>query len=486
MKTSITYRFFAAILMAAALAVISLVFIMQWNLDRGFLKFIRDAEAASNAQLAVTLEQYYSTHGNWDLLQQHPELWRDLLTSTFIRQSHQAHESGPPPKPGQPGQPGMQREPAPVPPPFMQNFHQRFFLFNAEHQLLIGPGGTTADMLQTTLSSQGEVIGYLGHRPITKLTDNRHLDFLHRQQATFILVAFIIVIVSAGISLLLARRLIRPLKHMTQATHKLSSGEFDTRVAVNSTDELGQLASDFNLLALTLEKNEKARKQWIADISHELRTPIGILRGEIEALIDGIRRPDPQALNSLHGEVMRLGRLVDDLYQLSMSDLGALTYRKTKVDIVCLLQDLLESYQAEIDKHELHLLGLPPRPRPVYVLADAERLQQLFVNLLDNSLKYTEAGGYLKVILNKGVETIEINIQDSPPAVPQQNLDKLFDRLYREESSRNRATGGAGLGLAICRNIIEAHQGEIAALPSPLGGLWVKVTLPLYGDRNAQ
>ncbi len=483
MKTSITYRLFGAILMAAGLAVVCLMIIMQWNLDRGFLKFVRETEASGSTQLARTLEQFHTAHGNWELLTEHPDAWHELLVSTFSRHDSKPPAFGPPPKADRPQ---TNHEPAPGPPPFIQNYEQRFFLYDSNHQLLIGSNPGTADIEETPLAINGETIGFLGHLPIEQLTDNRHLDFLHKQQLTFILVAIIIVIVSAGISLLLARRLIRPLKNMTLATHKLSSGEFSTRVSVNSSDELGQLAADFNLLALTLEKNEQARKQWIADISHELRTPIGILRGEIEALIDGIRQAEPAALHSLHSEVMRLSRLVDDLYQLSMSDLGALTYRKTKIDIVELLGDLIDSYQAEINRHELHFYGITQRHRPIFILADPERLRQLFANLIDNTLKYTEAGGYLKIIINKGSNSVEINIQDSAPAVPPENLERLFDRLYREESSRNRATGGAGLGLAICRNISEAHQGEIAALASPLGGLWIKVTLPLYGGPDAQ
>ncbi len=469
--------------MAAGLSVICMVIIMQWNLDRSFLKFVRETETAGRAQLTRNLEQFYSTHNSWELLQNNHNAWQELLSTTLLRPEAKPPVAGPPPGPG-PGQP-QQPQGGPQPPPFMQNYAQRFFLFDANNQLLIGTTKPPAEIELTPLSANNMTVGFLGHLPIKELTDNRHLNFLHRQQSTFILVAIIIVFVAAGISLWLARRLISPLKHMTLATHKLSSGEFTTRVEVNSNDELGQLATDFNLLALTLEKNEQARKQWIADISHELRTPIGILRGEIEALLDGIRSADTAALNSLHAESLRLGRLVDDLYQLSMSDLGALTYRKAKIDIVELLGDLLESYQTEIDRHDIHFYGITPRIRPIFIQADAERLHQLFANLIDNSLKYTEAGGYLKIILNKGTDSVEINIQDSAPAVAAENLPKLFDRLYREESSRNRASGGAGLGLAICSNICAAHQGEITAQPSPLGGLWIKVTFPLYGGPDA-
>jgi two-component system, OmpR family, sensor histidine kinase BaeS len=249
-------------------------------------------------------------------------------------------------------------------------------------------------------------------------------------------------------------------------------------VPVTSGDELGRLASDFNALALTLEKNEQARRSWLADISHELRTPLAILRGEIEALEDGLRQPTPEAIRSLHGEVMRLGRLVDDLQQLALSDLGALTYRKEELDLVPLLAAVIDSYRPELVRNGLQLHVELPR-LPVTVFADGERLRQLFANLLDNALKYTDGDGQVEVRLAEEGGQAKIDICDSAPTVAAQELERLFERFYRVEGSRNRASGGAGLGLAICRNIVEAHDGSISARESSLGGLWLEISLPL-------
>ncbi|WP_029912328.1 ATP-binding protein [Pelobacter seleniigenes] len=511
MKPSITYRLFGAILLAAGLAVVSMVLIAQWNLDRGFLKFVRDTEAIGVASLSETLLEYYAENQSWQPLQHNGYLWRDLIRESLPR------DMGPPPdfmlsvkpmgaRPSEPSaEPKQKPQPSPdmksrsigqpqppgasggeLPPlPFIKNYNQRFFLFDSQMNLLIGAPKESAQTELTPLQVDQQVVGYLGFTPTTRLTDNRHLLFLHSQKMTVITVSIIIVLLSAGLSLLLASRLVRPLKHLAETTHKLTGGEFSSRVPVTSNDELGRLAADFNTLALTLEKNEQARRQWVADISHELRTPIGILRGEIEALLDGVRKADTKALESLHAESLRLGRLVSDLYQLSMSDLGALTYRKTRIDGIEVLKEVVDSYLGEIENHQLHFFGVAAPSRPVEIFGDPERLHQLFSNLLDNSLKYTEAGGYLKIVASKGKEVLEINFQDSAPSVATENLDRLFDRLFRVESSRNRATGGAGLGLTICRNIVEAHQGSIAALKSPLGGLWIKVTLPLPGVTDA-
>jgi len=289
-----------------------------------------------------------------------------------------------------------------------------------------------------------------------------------------------LVLVVVVFSLPLARRLIRPVRTIAAATRELASGRYEVRVPVTSSDELGQLASSFNAMAGALEKNERARRQWVADISHELRTPIAVLRGEIEALMEGVRETTPEAVRSLHGEVMRLSRLVDDLHQLTLSDLGALTYRKESIDIVEVLIDSVDAYRTEFERKGITLdRDIPPGQPPANVFADRERLRQLFSNLLGNSLKYTDGTGRLVVRVRQAGAMVNIDLEDSAPGVPAGEMERLFDRLYRVETSRSRASGGAGLGLAICRNIVEAHGGTITASPSSLGGLLMQVSLPV-------
>jgi two-component system sensor histidine kinase BaeS len=294
-------------------------------------------------------------------------------------------------------------------------------------------------------------------------------------------VALLLVLLAAVLSFPLARRLVRPIRALADATHRLSAGEFTTRVPVDSQDELGRLASDFNILALTLESNEKARRQWVADISHELRTPVAVMRGEIEAIQDGIRQCSSGTVDSLHGEILRLSRLVDDLHQLAMSDLGALTYRKQRIDLAEILTDAVEGHRNEFATRKIDIsIELPPH-RYVPIFGDEGRLHQLLANLLDNSLKYTSEGGRLLISMSINDGKVIIDFKDSAPSVSDTDLERLFERLYRAESSRNRSTGGAGLGLSICRNIVEVHGGSIVAQKSELGGIWVRVELPIEG-----
>ena len=476
MKIGVTHKLFLVILTAASLAVVSSALIMQWSLSRGFLQFINAMEKTGISRLATELEGIYRAEQSWEFLQRNPERWRQLVAASLPEAAPpQAEEKVPA---GSPPERFGGDKPLALPPHMVRHFDQRLFLLDADRKALIYHGEVPSDNAVTALHYQGKVVGYLGLLPRLNIADTPHQRFLREQKSAFALVAGAVVILSALLSLLLARRLVRPLGELAHATHQLAAGSFTVRVPVTSEDELGQLAGDFNSLALALEKSELTRRQWVADISHELRTPLAILRGEIEALQDGIRQPNHETINSLHDEVQRLGRLVDDLYQLSLSDVGALTYRKTGLDLAEVLAGIVALYRDECVSRNIQLEADIPEAGRATVFGDKERLRQLFTNLLDNSLKYTDGGGTLQLGLQVLNGVVTVDFRDSAPGVTPAERERLFERLYRVESSRNRSTGGAGLGLAICRNIVEAHGGNIVAESSPLGGLWIRIELP--------
>jgi two-component system sensor histidine kinase BaeS len=215
----------------------------------------------------------------------------------------------------------------------------------------------------------------------------------------------------------------------------------------------------------------------MADISHELRTPLALLRAEIEAMQDGIRASDEAQLNKLHHSVMQFSRLVDDLYDLALADAGALSYHKAPLNLAEVLIESAASAEHRISQKGLKLrLEIADR---LPVFGDARRLRQVADNLLKNSRRYTDSGGEIRLSAWRAGRQVYFKIEDSAPGVAQETLARLFDRFYRAEESRSRAGGGAGLGLAICRNIVEAHQGSISAKVSPLGGLQIVVSLPM-------
>ncbi|HEX4940160.1 MAG TPA: ATP-binding protein, partial [Candidatus Kapabacteria bacterium] len=221
------------------------------------------------------------------------------------------------------------------------------------------------------------------------------------------------------------------------------------------------------------------RRRMVADISHELRTPIATLRAQLEAIEDGVRPLNASAVQRLHEQVMRLSNLVHDLYELSLADIGALSYRKQLLDLRELTTTLVNSMQPQFAQAALELTVQDQCNGSLPVLGDQQRLTQLFANLLQNSLQYTTAPGQVRVHIRAEDQTAVICVEDSAPGVEKSVQSRLFERLFRAESSRNRNTGGAGLGLSLCQTIAEAHNGSIVATDSTLGGLAVTVRIPL-------
>ena len=491
MKIMIKYRLFLAMLAATGAVVVCMFLIMQWSIGRGFLSYVNTIEQDRFGKLSELLEQSYSSRGGWDFVRRDPSAWPELLVASLPREGGDLERLE---RLGRfERQEKRLRRPPPIfagfsgmkpPARFAHRFEARVFLLDADRRSIAGPPGAPERDAIKSIRSGGKVVGYLGMKPRQRLTDTHQLLFVKKQKLAMAMIAAVMLLISAAISLPLANRLVLPIRRLAASMHRLACGEFGTRVAVGPEDELGQLARDFNALALSLEKTEQARRRWMADISHELRTPLSVLRGEIEAIQDGIRQASPESMRSLHVEVMHLGRLVDDLYQISLYDVGALSYRKSLLDLRAVLVHALDSFRADFAAKGIELrVDLAPGSE-LQIFADPGRLHQLFVNLLDNSLKYTDRGGQLRVRLGRREELATVEFADSAPGVTPEELEKLFDRLYRVESSRNRATGGAGLGLAICKNIVEAHEGAIRALPSPKGGVAIAIELPLTGSKT--
>jgi two-component system sensor histidine kinase BaeS len=485
---SLKYKLFATLLAAVLVVVVGMFFLVHWSFDRGFLNYVNTVELKRLESLAQDLQDAYVDQGDWTFLQDNPQLWRRFLAAS-TPEGPQQFDPLADALPREPGnmrhQPGMGngrrqgRNPRHNMRPEMLNlFEFRVVLLDAAKKVVVGPRQYPASLEMIPLKRGAVPVGFLGHIPRQDVLAQHQLQFVRQQKKSFAVISLVIAALAALLAFPLASRLVRRINAVANGTHRLAAGKYRTRLAKGPADELGQLTRDFNSLALTLEKNEQGRRQWVADISHELRTPLAVLRGEIEALQDGVRQFTPAALGSMHAEIMRLNRLVDDLFQLSMSDIGALTYRKEQVDGAVILNQAADRFRAEFAKKNIGLTVAVPPPGELGLFADPERLRQLFDNLLGNSGKYTAADGEVRVSCRAAAGGVEILFQDSGPGVAAADLDRMFERLFRVENSRSRVSGGAGLGLAICRNIVEAHGGTIGAEPSPLGGVTIRVTLP--------
>ncbi len=496
MKLNLTTKFFLNFLLAIGMVVISMVYLIQYSFNRGFLNYVNTMEEKELGTLAESLEKAYGETGDWDFVHDNPRILNNFLMDAMPEGSHSRRSFGAS-RPGGPGRPqgrppggpppgrGMANRPPPhdVPEGRMP-FRHRIVLMDCDGKTLFGPPDHPDHMKTIELRYDHKTVGSLGLIPQLHLTENLQLRFVKAQKRAFFIIAFLTACVAALLSLPLARQMVKRIKALATGTHRLTAGHYDTRLPVGTKDELGQLVRDFNTLADTLEHNENMRKQLVGDVSHELRTPLAVLRGEIEALQDNIRPATPEALGSLHAEVMQLERLVGDLFQLSLSDMGALTYLKENLDMATLMDEAVASFKSRFAEKAISLVLNRPPEEKFMLFGDPGRLQQLFENLLSNTLKYTDPGGEVHIQLERTEQMLTITWQDSAPSVGPDEIERLFDRLYRVESSRNRALGGAGLGLAICKKIVEAHGGTISAEPSGLGGVLFKIEMPPAGGAH--
>lgn len=282
---------------------------------------------------------------------------------------------------------------------------------------------------------------------------------------------------TGGVSWLLGRYILSPIDQVTRGTKALADFKFDTRIEVKTGDELELLATDFNRMAGTLQKYEDMKNQWLMDIAHELRTPVSILKGEIEAIRDGIRSPSDRRITSLYEEVVHLEKIIQDLHLLSAADAKIMTMRQDPVQPVDILGGVLFMYGAKCEQAGL-ALELDLEGPDAFVLGSKDRLKQLFSNILENNLRYTQRPGRIHVKARDLGDQVMISILDSGPGVPEQSIDRLFDRLFRVDRSRSRRLGGSGLGLSICKAIVDAHKGRIHAANQAGQGLEISICLP--------
>lgn len=528
MRITIAVKLALAVIAMVMLSVGAMAWITSSNLERGFIAYLNELQVEHLEQVRKILANQYRERGNFDWLRSNPRALADLVAkeagnihpemeqpprpredqpppprqdinddrppppndANDDRPSPRERPGGPPPAqmgqlpriPYGPGAPSVRNATRPPPSdPF--GFGQRLSFDDAEGHHILGrpnPGNG----LVRTVEVDGQVVGTLTLMPLKQIPNASAGGFVRNQIHDILWLATALILLSALLAIWLARRLLRPVAALRVVTERIAQGKLNARAPVLGRDELATLAEHVNAMAASLESNDQQRRKMLADVSHELRTPLTVIRGEIEALLDGIRQADNKALESLHVEVLRLNKLVDDLHQLALADAGDLHYARKKIDLTELVSDIAERFKTRAEKNGLQLMSKLPE-RELNVLADAGRLMQVVTNLVENSVRYTDARGSIVVALRKDGESAELCIEDSAPGVPDGAHVRLFERLYRVDQARSRGRGGSGLGLSICKSIIEAHEGRILAMPSSLGGLKILIRLPLtHGEEN--
>jgi histidine kinase len=291
-------------------------------------------------------------------------------------------------------------------------------------------------------------------------------DFYQNFQASFnesLLIAVVVASLAAvGVSILISRSIVAPLRAMMDASQRIAEGHYDERVQATGKDELGQLALRFNQMAEQLEQVEAMRRRLIGDVTHELRTPLTAIKGSMEGLIDGILPASSETFEQIHQEADRLNRLVDDLQELSRVEAGAYQLDVRPLEVSALVGTVVKRLGFQFNDKGVSLTSSLP-PISLRVLADEDRIVQALTNLAGNALQYTSAGGSVILSAQSVDSEIQFTVRDTGVGIPAEHLAHIFDRFYRVDKSRSRVRGGSGIGLTIAKHLVEAHGGRIWA-----------------------
>lgn len=364
----------------------------------------------------------------------------------------------------------------------MNLFDGRVLVLDERGQLVAGLGAAGATSISGV--EQGWPLVVNGERVGTLLVEGAAMGALHAGNDALVegvtravsIAALTAGLVALLLGALLTRQITRPLAALNVASRRIAAGERDVRVVVESGDEVGQLARTFNRMAEALAEQEGLRRGLMADVAHELRTPLAGIQGTVEAMQDGVFPLTAARLDTIHEQIVLLNRLVDDLRTLAHAEAGQLSLQLEAVDLSALTAGVVGALKPQAESRTIDLsweaIGVVPPIR-----ADSERLRQVLLNLMGNALRHTPTGGIVSVLLTHResnvdggmVDGVTIRVRDDGEGIPAADLDRIFNRFYRGDPSRSRHTGGSGLGLAIARQLVEVHGGRIWAESPPPG-----------------
>lgn len=527
-RHSIAQPVFAVLVGFATLLIVGMALMIQVSLQTGLQYYVQSLELKRIDPVASVLTQRYVEQGNWDFLQHGqplapasmlmrgaspqaayrvstPEGERTLTTQTREPPANprtapqgqwevieedtsapamddSARVSRPPTSTPDATWQGEREQYSPLHSRDILSLGQRVALFDVNKQYVAGD--PDAPFLPHRVLYRGEgdtrqAIGYVSVAPVTDQLDLSQQEYLDAQQRHLWWIAAGGLVLAALLAGAIGWYVRRPVHAMAQGARQLANGDWSIRLAVRRRDELGELATEFNRMATQLEAYEQARRQWVADTSHELRTPITILSAQLEAMSDGVMPVNAERLTVLSNTVSGMNRLVGDLHQLASADAGIHDYEACSIPVAAWLTELCAAFAARLAQQQLQGVWQWDEVGDLVIEADRLRLTQVLSNLLTNSCRYTHAGGQVRVRATQQQQQLVLSLEDSAPAVDAAQLPYLFDRFYRADASRSRQHGGSGLGLAICQTIVEAHGGTIRAQASDLGGLHIIIKLPL-------
>ena len=350
----------------------------------------------------------------------------------------------------------------------------RLGLYDAKKQFIVGEPSPAQTSWRPILVNQ-KVVGYLALKPVLEQDDALSINFFSNQKRYLFLVYALGFLASLIVALLLATYFKTPIQRLVKGTRELTKGNYQHQVVVNRNDELGDLSTQLNQLALILDQHETSRRQWVADTSHELKTPLAVLQAQIEAMQDGIRKATPEHLDAMLRQVSSLKKLTQDLADLAQADAQQLSVYMSSVNPWQVIEQEVENFKPSFDQAYLKITATG---HDIQLQLDVDRFKQIMVNLIGNSLRYTQAGGEVQIHCHESAQDWTVYVDDTPFGLTDAQLVRLGERFYRVDDSRTRSTGGTGLGLALSKQIAHALGGQLTFEHSPLGGLRCKLTFP--------
>jgi two-component system sensor histidine kinase BaeS len=496
MRIRLPVKIFLAFLTVAVVS-ISMVGVANYYFSkRNFASYLRFKGEKTLAVFAETLAEIYQTYLGWETLKNQPDLWASLILERWPSDENIPTATGTDDFLGTDVSRATEIAVSVLPYPTKASsedasaygrLYPHVSLYNSEKEWIVGEERAFEDAYTLPITVAGDTVGWVGLVFGEKLTHPLDLEFMGKQSRVFHIIGAVVLLVSIAIAFLLTKHLLSPIKRFSEAAEALGERDFKTRIPVLTKDELGALARQFNTMAQKLEIYERNQKQWISDIAHELRTPLAILTGEIKALQEGVRKPDETSLSSLSDEAKHLSKIVGDLHYLSLSEAGDAPMAMDIIKPLPVLSQAVYFFKTRLEENGISLnFHLDPESADFEMTGDRDRLMQLFTNLLENTLMHADQPGELTIRQANTEGKIKISFEDTGPGVSQQDLPRLFERLYRADPSRSRQTGSTGLGLSICKSIVENHKGTISASHSELGGLRIDIHLPLLTDENCR
>jgi two-component system sensor histidine kinase BaeS len=465
MRRSLVFRLVLALLGVSVIGVVLTVAFARWVAYREFDRLV--LERAQN-DFITEVTAYYEAQGSWQGVTDYLHTTR-LYGSNLPRAFSNRYNNPPSGNFGD--------FPHPFYPYALVDAHGTVVVASGTYQL-----GNNLTPSQTAkgvpIQVNGVIVGKAVSVGLPPQLDPREQGYLQRTTISSVFAGLIAVIIALIISVFLARSLTRPLREMTAATRAMAHGELGRQVPVRSQDELGELASSFNQMSSDLARSNDLRRQMTADIAHDLRTPLSVLSGYLEALRDGVLEPSSERFDAMFGEARHLQRLIDDLRTLSLADAGELALAPTSIPPGLVLEQAVSSYGPHVAQQEVGL-SLEVEPDLPRIEVDTDRMAQVFANLISNALRYTPAGGQIRLGARRQDGHVLLQVQDSGSGISPGDIPHIFDRFYRGEGARQGESGESGLGLAIAKSLIELNGGKIGVESTIGQGTTFTITFPV-------